>query len=428
MNYKIEQGEKSTVKIYITLDKTEWEAANQEAYEKTKGKYSLQGFRKGHVPKAILERTYGKGVFYEDAINESFPKYYYDILDKEADLKPIDRPDIDIEKIDDDGITMVAIVPVKPDVKLGAYKGIKIEKVEYNVTDEDVEAELKKLQERNSRMVEVTDRPAQDGDTVVIDYSGSVDGVKFPGGTAEKQNLVLGSGSFIPGFEEQVVGMNIGDEKDINVTFPEDYHVEDLKGKDAVFAIKLHEIKFKELPEVNDDFIKDAVGSETIEAYKAETREKLQKEKDAKANAENEDKLLKAISDASEVEVPDVLVENQIDSIMQDLEYRLMYQGLKLEDYVKYIGSNMEEFRNNYREQAAANAKYQLVIDKIISEEKIDCTEEELDARIKELAEQSGKEFEAFKAEMNPRQIDYIKDSVIIKNLFDFLKSNNELA
>ncbi len=428
MNYKIEQGEKSTVKIYITLDKTEWEAANQEAYEKTKGKYSLQGFRKGHVPKAILERTYGKGVFYEDAINESFPKYYYDILDKEADLKPIDRPDIDIEKIDDDGITMVAIVPVKPDVKLGAYKGIKIEKVEYNVTDEDVEAELKKLQERNSRMVEVTDRPAQDGDTVVIDYSGSVDGVKFPGGTAEKQNLVLGSGSFIPGFEEQVVGMNIGDEKDINVTFPEDYHVEDLKGKDAVFAIKLHEIKFKELPEVNDDFIKDAVGSETIEAYKAETREKLQKEKDAKANAENEDKLLKAISDASEVEVPDVLVENQIDSIMQDLEYRLMYQGLKLEDYVKYIGSNMEEFRNNYREQAAANAKYQLVIDKIISEEKIDCTEEELDARIKELAEQSGKEFEAFKAEMNPRQIDYIKDSVIIKNLFDFLKSNNEIA
>ena len=428
MNYKIEQGEKSTVKIYITLDKTEWEAANQEAYEKTKGKYSLQGFRKGHVPKAILERTYGKGVFYEDAINESFPKYYYDILDKEVDLKPIDRPDIDIEKIDDDGITMVAIVPVKPDVKLGAYKGIKIEKVEYNVTDEDVEAELKKLQERNSRMVEVTDRPAQDGDTVVIDYSGSVDGVKFPGGTAEKQNLVLGSGSFIPGFEEQVVGMNIGDEKDINVTFPEDYHVEDLKGKDAVFAIKLHEIKFKELPEVNDDFIKDAVGSETIEAYKAETREKLQKEKDAKANAENEDKLLKAISDASEVEVPDVLVENQIDSIMQDLEYRLMYQGLKLEDYVKYIGSNMEEFRNNYREQAAANAKYQLVIDKIISEEKIDCTEEELDARIKELAEQSGKEFEAFKAEMNPRQIDYIKDSVIIKNLFDFLKSNNEIA
>ncbi|MBR2968385.1 MAG: trigger factor, partial [Clostridia bacterium] len=426
-NYKVEKGEKSTVKIYITLDKTEWEAANTEAYNKTKGKYSLQGFRKGHVPKSILEKTYGPGIFFEDAINEAFPKYYFDILDKETEIKAIDRPDIDVEKIDENGITMIAIVPVKPEVKIGAYTGIKIEKVEYNVTDEDVENELKKLQERNSRLVDVTDRPAQNGDTTVIDYSGSVDGVKFPGGTAEKQNLVLGSGSFIPGFEDQIVGMNIGEEKDINVKFPDDYHATELKGKDAVFAVKLHEIKVKELPTVDDEFIKDAVGAESVESYKTETRERLEKDAAAKAEAEVEDKLLKAVSDTAEVEIPEVLVERQIDSIMQDIEYRLMYQGMKLDDYIKYIGSTMEEFRNNYRAQAEVNTKYQLVIDKIIETEKITCTDEELDARIKELAEQSKKEFEEFKTNMNPRQKDYLKDSIIIKNLFDFLKKNNEI-
>ncbi len=428
MNYKVETGEKSTVKVYITLDKAEWNAAQDLAYNKTKGKYSLQGFRKGHVPKVILEKTYGKGIFFEDAINECFPKYYGEVLEKEESIKAIDRPDIDIENINDDGITMIAIVPVKPEVKLGKYTGIKIKKVEYNVTDEDVEKELTKLQERNSRLVEVTDRPAADGDTTVIDYSGSVNGVKFPGGTAEKQTLVLGSGSFIPGFEEQIVGMNIGEEKDLNVKFPEEYHAEELKGKDAVFAVKLHEIKVKELPEINDEFIKDAVGVESVEAYKAEQKEKLEKEAKAKGEAETEDLILKTIAEKSEVEVPDALTERQIDNIMQDIEYRLMYQGMKLEDYVKYTGATMEEFRNTYRAQAETNAKYQLVIDKIIETEKIDCAEEDLDERIKELAEQSKKEFEEFKTNMNPRQKDYIKDSIIIKNLFNFLKENNKLA
>ena len=428
MNYKFEQGEKSTVKIRITLNSEEWGSARQKAYDKTKGKYSLQGFRKGHVPKSVLESVYGKGVFYEDAINECFSDYYFDILEKEKGIQPIDRPDIDIEDISETGITMVATVTVKPEVKLGAYKGIKIEKVEYNVSVEDVDAEIEKLRDRNSRMVEVTDRPAAKGDTVIIDYSGSVDGVKFPGGTAEKQNLVLGSGSFIPGFEDQIEGMNIGDEKDINVTFPEDYHAEDLKGKAAVFAVKLHEIKFKELPEVNDEFIKDAAGVETVAEYREQTREKLQKQKDEKADKETEDKLLKAISDATEVEIPEVLIENQIDTIMHDLEYRLMYQGLKLEDYVKYIGSTMEEFRGNYREQATVNAKYQLVIDKIIDIENITCTDEQFDARIAELSKDSGKDAEAFKADMNPRQTDYIKEGILINNLFEFLKKNNEIA
>lgn len=427
MNYRTKKGEKSTLKIYITLTKEEWLAAQDEAYNKTKGRYSLQGFRKGHVPKAILEKTYGKGVFYEDAINEAFPKYYYEILGKDKKIQPVDRPDVEIDKLDDDGITMVAIVPVKPEVKLGDYKGINIEKVEYNVTDDQVQEELNKLQDRNSRLVDVTDRAAENGDTTVIDYSGSVDGVKFAGGTAEKQNLVLGSGSFIPGFEEQIVGMNIGEEKDINVKFPEDYHAEDLKGKDAVFAIKLHEIKKKELPELNDEFIKDAVGFDTLEAYKAETRSKLEKSAKARAEAEIEDKLLKTISDASVVVIPDALVEREIDNIMQEIEYKLMYQGLKLADYIKYLGTTMEEFRKNYREQAETNAKYQLVIDKIIETEKITCTDEQLDERIKELAEQSKKSVEEYKSTMNDRQKNYLRDSLIIKNLFTFLKENNNI-
>ncbi len=428
MNYRTKKGEKSTLKIYITLNKEEWEAAQDEAYNKTKGKYSLQGFRKGHVPKAILEKTYGKGVFYEDAINEAFPKYYYQILDKDKKILPVDRPDVEIDKLDDDGITMVAIVPVKPEVKLGDYKGINVEKVEYNVTDEQVQDELDKLQERNSRLVDVTDRAAENGDTTVIDYSGSVGGVKFAGGTAEKQNLVLGSGAFIPGFEEQIVGMNIGEEKDINVKFPEDYHAEDLKGKDAVFTVKLHEIKKKELPELNDDFIKDAVGLDSLEAYKIETREKLEKSAKARAEAEIEDKLLKAISDASVVVIPDALVEREIDNIMQEIEYKLMYQGLKLADYIKYLGTTMEEFRKNYREQAETNAKYQLVIDKIIETEKITCTDEQLEERIKELAEQSKKDVEEYKKTMNDRQRNYLRDSLIIKNLFTFLKENNNIG
>ena len=260
MKYTVEVAEKSTVKIKITLTAKEWADAQTDAYNKTKGKYSVPGFRKGKVPKHIVEQYYGPGVFFDEAINQSFPKYYFEIFDKEPTIEAIDRPELDIEKVSEKGITYIAIVPVKPEVKLGEYKGIKFDKIEYNVTDKDVEDELDRLVKRNAREIEVTDRPCQKGDITIIDYSGSVDGVKFEGGTAEKQTLELGAGRFIPGFEEQVEGMKIGEEKDITVKFPKDYHAENLKGKDAVFAIKLHEIKAKELPEVNDEFIKEAAG------------------------------------------------------------------------------------------------------------------------------------------------------------------------
>ena len=425
MKYTFKKAEKSTVKITITLSAEEWKDAISAAYEKTKGKYSLPGFRKGKVPKHLLEATYGEGIFYEDAINGCFPKYYGEVLDKEPSIEAVAHPDVDIKKIDEKGLVIEAVVAVKPDVTLGEYKGIKFKKPVYNVKDEDVDADIERLRERNSRMIDVEDRAVEDGDTTVIDYSGSIDGVKFDGGTAEKQTLVIGSKSFIPGFEDQIIGMKKGEEKDITVKFPDDYHAENLKGKDAVFHIVLHEIKKKELPEVTDDFIKDAVGSESVDAYKKEVKERLEKQNSDRAERELEDEIVKKISENATVEIPDALVENQIDRMVQEMEYRMSYQGLKLEDYLKYLGKTMDEYRKEYAPQAKEIVKSQLVIDKIIETEKIDATEEDVDAKISEMAKAQNKPVPEVKDKMQARQLDYIKNEIIIKKLFDTLKKEN---
>ena len=425
MKYTFEKTEKSTVKITINLEEKEWNEAIDAAYEKVKGKYSMPGFRKGKVPKKVLESAYGAGVFYEEAINIAFPKYYEEVLDKEPSIEAVARPDIDIKDISEKGISMIAEVAVKPEVKLGEYKGITFKKVEYNVKEADVKDELKRLQERNSRMVDVTDRAVESGDTVTIDYSGSVDGVKFEGGTAEKQSLVIGSGSFIPGFEEQIIGMKIGEEKDINVKFPEEYHAENLKGKDATFAIKLHEIKKKELPEVNDEFIKDAAGAESVEAYKKEVRERLEKQNADRAEREIEDAIVQKITDNATVEIPDAMIESQIDRMVQEMEYRLSYQGLKLADYLKYIGQTMEDYRKNYREQAEKFVKSQLVIEKVIDTEKLEATDAEVNEKIEEMAKAQGKKAPEFKKTAGVRQLEYVKNEIVVKKLFDTLKKEN---
>lgn len=428
MKYTYKNVENSKVKIEITLTEKEWKEAQEKAYQKTKSRYNVQGFRRGHVPMNMLVKLYGEGVFFEEAINIALPEYYYQVLDKEPSIEVIDRPEVDIGKITATKLVLIATVPVKPEVKIGQYKGIKVEKVEYNVSDEDLENEVKKLLERNSREVEVTDRPAGSGDITVIDYSGSVDGVKFDGGTAQKQTLVLGSGAFIPGFEEQVVGMNIGEEKDITVKFPDDYHAENLKGKEAVFAVKLHEIKIKELPELDDEFIKDATGEESVEAYKATTKKRLEEANAKKAETETENKLMDAICETAETEIPEVLVERQIDSFIQDMEYRMMYSGLRLEDYLKYTGKTMEEYRQGFKEQATKQVKSQLVIDKIIKDEKITATEEEIDAQLEKMASDAGKDFAEYKEKLDDRQKEYVENNVIIEKLFKFLKENNEIA
>ncbi|MDY6023946.1 MAG: trigger factor [Candidatus Borkfalkiaceae bacterium] len=427
MKYTFEKTEKSTVKITINLEEKEWNEAIDAAYEKVKGKYSMPGFRKGKVPKKVLESAYGAGVFYEEAINIAFPKYYEEVLDKEPSIEAVARPDIDIKDISEKGISMIAEVAVKPEVKLGEYKGITFKKVEYNVKEADVKDELKRLQERNSRTVDVTDRAVESGDTVTIDYSGSVDGVKFEGGTAEKQPLTIGSNTFIPGFEDQIIGMKIGEEKDINVKFPEDYHAENLKGKDSVFHIVLHEIKAKELPELTDEFIKDAVGAESLDAYKKEIKERLKKQNKDRAEREIEDEIVKKVTANAEVVIPEALIDNQIDQMVNEMSYRLSYQGLKLEDYLKYVGKTMEEYRKGYYDQAKDLVKSQLVIGKIIEEEKIDATEEDVTAKIEEMAKAQGKKAPDLKKDMAARQLDYVKNEIIVKKLFDFLKSANEI-
>ena len=427
MKYTFEKAKKSTVKITIDLTAKEWQSAIELAYEKTKGRYSMPGFRKGKVPKKVLETAYGEGVFYEEAINQAFPKYYSEVLEKETSIDAVAAPELDIKSISAKGITMIAVVAVKPEVVLGAYKGINFKKIVYNVKDEEVEDDLKRLQERNSRMVDVEGRAVENGDSVVIDYSGSVDGVKFDGGTAEKQTLVIGSGSFIPGFEEQIIGMNKGEDRDINVKFPEEYHAENLKGKDAVFAIKLHEIKKKELPEINDEFIKDAVGAESVSAYKEEVKAKLEKQNADRADRELEDEMIKKISETSDVEIPDAMIENQIDRMVQEMEYRLSYQGLKLADYLKYMGKSMEDFRKDYKEQATDLVKSQLVIEAIIEKEEIKAEDEEVEKRVEEMATAQGKPVPDIKKNMGARQLDYIKNEIIIKKFFDLLKTANTI-
>lgn len=428
MNYTVEAAEKSTVKITIKFDGAEWGEANDKAYLKNKKKFVVNGFRKGKVPKNVLLNVYGKGVFYEEALNILFDENYPVIIDKEKDnFTVVSNPSLSVENITDDEVVLVATVPVKPEVTLKAYKGLKIKKYEYTVSDEDVENEVKKLQDRNARKVEVTDRAAQMGDTVNIDFVGTLDGVEFDGGSAEKFDLTLGSGQFIPGFEDQVAGMNIGEKKDITVTFPEDYQAEDLKGKAAVFAVTLHTITGKELPEVNDEFVKNAAGVDTVEEYKTQAKEKLIAQAESRGRDETENSIVEAIAAGAECTIPQAMVEAQIDQLVQRARYQLMQSGISLEDYIKYTGKTMEEFRKQYEEAASKNVLNQLVIEKVIKDEAIVATPEEIEEKVAQQAKSVEKDVEAYKKSMDPRQFDYIASDIVITKLFKFLAENNEL-
>ena len=428
MKYTTKAAEKSTVKITIKFDGEEWKNAQTQAYMKTRGRFAVNGFRKGKAPKNVIENAYGKGVFYEEALNTMFSESYGKILDKIQDKYTIvGEPDVSVDDLSDEGVTMVAIAPVKPEVKISSYKGIKIKEYAYNVSDEEVDAEITRVLDRNARKVAVEDRAAVSGDIANIDFVGTVDGVKFDGGEAEGFDLTLGSGQFIPGFEDQVIGMNIGETKDVNVTFPENYQAENLKGKAAVFSVKLNGIQTKELPELNDEFIKEATGSATVEEYKTKVRERLEKQAERRANDATENSILEAIAANTEVEIPQAMVEREIDSLVQKFEYQLMYQGLKLQDYLDFLKVTVAEFRKNYEEQATKNVKSQLIISQLIKEEKLEATEEEVNAKVAEQAASVGKEVEEYKKNMDPRQFDYISSDIVITKLFDFLKANNEM-
>lgn len=429
MKYTQAASEKSTVKLTITFTGEEWKQALNEAYAKTRGKYSVPGFRKGKAPKPVIENYYGKGVFFDEAFNVLYSAHYPAILEKEKDnFTAVGAPDLSVDDISEKKVVMTFTVPVKPDVKIGAYTGLEIKKYEITVSDEDVKNEADKILAREAKTVEVTDRACALGDNVNIDFKGYADGVAFAGGEAEGYDLELGSGTFIPGFEDQVAGMAIGEEKDLVVHFPADYQADNLRDKDATFHVKLNAIKGKELPEMTDEYVKKHAGVETVAEYVQKTRERLEAKAKNDSRDQTENSIVKAICETAECEIPQAMIESEIDNIVQDFSYRLMYQGIKLEDYVSYMGQTMAQFRAQFNEQARSRVLSQLVIEKIVKTENITATQEEIDEKIAQQAASVEKSVEEYKKNIDARQLEYIANDLVITKLFDFLSANNNLV
>lgn len=426
----MEKLEGSKVKLTIEVSAAAFETATQKAYHTTGKKYSVPGFRKGKAPRKVIENMYGPLVFFDDAFDIVYPEAYQDAV-KEHALEPVDRPDVSIESLPEEGKPLVFSleVAVKPEVELGQYKGIEVEKRAYNVTDEAVSDAIAQLQKGVARMVDV-DRAVENGDTVNLDYSGSVDGVKFDGGTAEGQTLVIGSGSFIPGFEEQMVGMKSGEEKELTVTFPAEYHAKDLACKEAVFAVKVNTVQKEELPALDDEFAKDVSEYDTLEELREAKRKELleQAEKDAKVEKENE-VVRKAVENAK-VEVPDAMVERQIDSFLNDMRYRLSTQGISLEDYLKYTNTELSALREQCRADAATRVKSQLVIEAVSKAENIEPTPEEISEKVAAYVSRFG-DMKAEEFEKNLTEDDrlYFADQVMVdKTLNVMVDSAVEVA
>ena len=415
-----EKLESNKVKLGMTISAEDFDKAVDKAYLKLRKTITVPGFRKGHAPKGVIEKAYGWYVFVDDAFDEAYPAVYEAAV-KEHDVKPVDRPDITIlsaEKGED--VAFEAVVTVMPEVSLGQYKGIEVEKQEYNVTDEMVNAEIERERENVARMIDV-ERPVENGDEVELDYSGTVDGVKFEGGTAEHQTLVIGSGMFIPGFEEQMIGMNVGEEKDLNVKFPDEYHSDELKGKDAVFHVKVHAVRATELPEADDEFAKDVSAFNTIAELRDHKKEELEKKamNEAKAKKEN-DVIEKAVANAT-VDIPDVMIDRQADRMLNDIRYRLSMQGISLEDYCKYTGTKTEVMKAEMKNEAERRVKTQLVLDAIMKAEGIKVENDEVDKKIDEYCAQFDDKAEEFKAKLNEDDKAYFEDQVLLDKTINML-------
>lgn len=416
MEYSIQKLSKSKVEIAINVTKEEWAEDVKQAYEKNKYKYSLEGFRKGKVPMNVLINRFGKEFLYEDALDETLSKHYSEII-KNDNLEVVGDPDVDLKEVSEDGLKAIITVAVKPEFTLGQYKGLTFKKDSVKVTAKEVQAVIDRELNNRARLVEKTEGEVVKGDTVVLDYSGSIDGVKFEGGTAEKQRLEIGSGAFIPGFEDQLIGMKAGESKDITVTFPKDY-TEDLAGKEAVFAITVHEIHSKELPVLDDEFVKDIDDElNTVAEWKARINKELAPKKEENAEAKLENDMIDAIVKNTEIEIPECMIEEELDYRIQELEHSMSQYGLKFEDYLKYTGTTVEDIKKEKREEAVKNIKSRLVIEAILKEEKIEVTPEELNAEFDKLDEK----------EKNPQYMSYLANKLVIDKLFAFLKDNNEI-
>lgn len=426
MSVKIENVEKNVIKLEIEVDAKVFDECLNKAFNKNKSKYNIPGFRKGKAPRSMIERYYGEQVLYEDAINFACADAYDNAVD-ENDLQPVARPELDIVQIGSgQNLIFTATVTVRPEVELGEYKGLSVEKDPVVISEEDVEAELKKIADRNSKLITIEDRPIQDGDTVNIDFEGSVDGVIFEGGTAKGHTLVIGSGSFIPGFEEQLVGVRMNSEVDVNVTFPENYQSEDLKGKAATFKVKVNEIKFKQLPEIDDDFASDVSEFETLDQYKADIRNKLTEQAQAQTDRKFEDGIIKKAVENAVCDVPEVMVTSRLNDMMRQLDIQLSYQGMNLEGYLKMMGMEESQIRKDYHDNAYQDVKTQLVIEKITELEKISVTPEEYDAELEQMAARYNQPIEEMKKHLHEDDIEYIKNSVERKKTIAMLVENTK--
>ena len=420
------EGNKVTLKI--TVDNNKFEEAVNKAYNKTKGKYNIPGFRKGKAPKVVIETQYGKGVFYNDAIDMLFPEVYPEAI-KELNIDPIDRPDLDIEEISkDNGLVMVVNVEVKPEFELGAYKGIEISKVDNTVSEEDVEARLNEMVNRNARLTSVEDKALENGDTAVIDFEGFENGVAFEGGKGENYNLVIGSNTFIPGFEDQLVGKKAGEEVEVNVTFSETYHAENLAGKPVVFNVKVNDVKVKEVPALDDEFAKDTTEFETLAELRADVKAKLEEQAKNAADAEMRNALVEKVSANTEVEVPEAMVQHQIDNMLMELNYQLQYQGLNLEQLLQMTGRGLDELREERRADAERLVKSSLVLEAIAEKENVEANDADVDAELEKMAAMYNMEVEKIKSSLRETDIEDIKGQIKIRKTLDLLVENATIA
>jgi len=424
MSTTVEKIASNKVKLSFEVDSAKFDEAMAKAYLKVRNQVSIPGFRKGKAPRKMIENMYGEGIFYDEAFELIFDEVYGPAVE-ENKVEVVDRPEIEIQEIGaGKALKFTCEVFVKPDVTLGEYKGVAVKKETTLVTDAEVDAKIEEERAKQAVEAEVEGRAVVEGDTVNLDYSGSVDGVQFAGGTAEGQTLKIGSHSFIPGFEEQMVGMNIGEEKDLNVTFPEQYHSEELAGKAAVFHVKVNAITETQLPALDDDFAKDISEFDTLDEYKADVRAKLEAAAAERDNNNFTNAVIEKVLENAEVMIPEAMIERQIDSMMRDFEYRLMGNGLKLDDFLKYTGSDMQAFRENYRGQAIKSVKAHLVLEEIEKVEAIDATEEQIDKQLAAFAAQTGKTVEEFKASLSESDIEYFKADAIRDNCVKFLADN----
>lgn len=428
MSLQVEKLEKNMAKLTVEVPAEQFEAALKTSYNKNKNKFNIPGFRKGKAPQAMIEKMYGVGVFYEDAVDEAINASYPDAA-KESGLEIVSRPEISIEQVEKGkSFIYVATVATKPEVTLGEYKGIEVEKAKPEVTDADVEAELKKVQEQNSRLVSVEDRAVADGDQTVIDFEGFVDGKAFEGGKAEDYTLVIGSHSFIDTFEDQLIGKNIGEDVEVNVTFPAEYHAAELAGKPATFKVKIKEIKMKELPELNDEFASEVSEFETLDAYKEDVKNKLAETKQTQATAENENNVVQKVVDNAQMDIPAPMVDEQVRNMIEDYARRLQSQGISFDQYLQFTGSTIEQLQEQMRPQAELRLRTRLVLEAVVAAEKIEPSDELVEAEIKKMSENYKMDAEQIKTIMGEAGMAQMKADMAVQEAVDFLVAEAKLV